>query len=102
MFTWVLAMAAEPPQPAMQPLVRVIDLNIGRSSEVELSDGRKATVGLLALLALNETCDDRGAVSSRPNGICPPQERDVIFGGNTVGQESQPGSLGSFSGASPG
>jgi hypothetical protein len=53
------ATAAEP-EPALKPLVRTIDLNVGESQEVELSGGKKATV---KLLDLKETRDGlRGAV----------------------------------------
>jgi hypothetical protein len=40
---------ARPPEPAIQPLVRVVDLALGESREVELSDGEKVTVKLLEL-----------------------------------------------------
>ena len=52
--------AAASAQPTRTPLVRVVDLNIGESQEVELCDGRKATV---KLAGLHETIDDvRSAV----------------------------------------
>ena len=40
---------AGPPRPTRVPLVRVIDLNIGEAQEVELCDGKKASVRLLEL-----------------------------------------------------
>jgi predicted dehydrogenase len=39
--------ADEPPQPTVQPLFRAVDLNVGESRQVELADGKKATVKLL-------------------------------------------------------
>jgi hypothetical protein len=56
----VSAATAGPPEPTIVPLVRVADLAIGESQEVELSDGSKATV---KLLAVDETTDPiRGAI----------------------------------------
>lgn len=46
--------AADPPS-TIQPLLRVIDLNIGESADVTLCDGSKATVRLIDLA---ETTDD--------------------------------------------
>jgi murein DD-endopeptidase MepM/ murein hydrolase activator NlpD len=43
------------PAPTLRPLVRVVDLNIGESQTVELADGKRATV---KLLALHETRDN--------------------------------------------
>ena len=40
---------AAPPEPTRTPLVRVVDLNVGESAEVKLSNGTKATVKLLDL-----------------------------------------------------
>ena len=40
---------AEPPQPSRTPLVRVVDLNVSESQEVELCDGKKARVKLVEL-----------------------------------------------------
>jgi len=39
----------EPPQPSRTPLVRVVDLNVSESQEVELCDGKKARVKLVEL-----------------------------------------------------
>src|SRR5262249_119368 len=51
---------AEPPLPTKAPLVRVVDLKIGESQEVELANQKKVMV---KLLDLQETCDDvRSAV----------------------------------------
>lgn len=38
---------AEPPQPTVQPRVRVVDLSVGDSVEVDLADGRRVVVKLL-------------------------------------------------------
>jgi murein DD-endopeptidase MepM/ murein hydrolase activator NlpD len=43
------ARAAGPPAPTRQPLVRVVDLDLGESQSIELSDGTTARVKLLAL-----------------------------------------------------
>lgn len=43
------------PEPTVKPLVRTVDLNVGESQEVELANGKKATV---KLLDLKETRDD--------------------------------------------
>lgn len=40
---------AQPPQPTLDPLLRTIDLNVGQSQEVRLSDGKTASVKLLAV-----------------------------------------------------
>ena len=40
---------AAPPAPTLEPLVRVVDLNLGESQQVTLCDGQKATVKLLSL-----------------------------------------------------
>ncbi len=40
---------AEPPGPPIEPLVRVVDLDVGQSQDVELCNGRTVTVRLLAL-----------------------------------------------------
>jgi len=56
------AAAPEPPLPTKAPLVRVADLKIGDSQEVELANGKKVSV---KLLDLQETRDDiRAAVRS--------------------------------------
>jgi murein DD-endopeptidase MepM/ murein hydrolase activator NlpD len=41
--------AAGPPEPTIEPLLRVVDLNLGESAEVELHDGAKVRVKLLDL-----------------------------------------------------
>jgi len=52
--------AVRPAQSARQPLVRVVDLNIGQQQQVELADGTQASV---KLLELRETRDElRSAV----------------------------------------
>jgi len=54
--------AVTPARSATQPLVRVVDLDIGQQQEVELCNGTKATV---KLLEVRETRDDvRSAVRS--------------------------------------
>lgn len=51
---------AEPARPALAPLVRTADLNVGESQEIQLHDGKKAVV---KLIDLKETRDDlRNAV----------------------------------------
>jgi murein DD-endopeptidase MepM/ murein hydrolase activator NlpD len=56
------AAAPEPPLPTKAPLVRVADLKVGESQDVELSNGKKVTV---KLLDLQETRDEiRSAVRS--------------------------------------
>ncbi len=58
--TMVSTARAEPPGPALTPLVRVVDLDRGQSQEVTLCDGRKVDV---KLLDLRETTGEvRGAV----------------------------------------
>jgi murein DD-endopeptidase MepM/ murein hydrolase activator NlpD len=42
-------LAAAPPEPAVTPLVRTADLNVGEAQEVELAGGKKAVVRLLDL-----------------------------------------------------
>jgi protein-L-isoaspartate(D-aspartate) O-methyltransferase len=44
-----------PERPPLQPLQRTVDLNVGESQQIELADGKKATV---KLLDLQETRDD--------------------------------------------
>lgn len=54
------AALAQPPKPTLVPLVRVVDLGLGESEEVELCDGQKVAV---RLLELEETADPvRGAI----------------------------------------
>jgi hypothetical protein len=50
-----VALAADPPLEKITPLVRVVDLRVGESAEVELSDGSQARV---KLLDLKETRDN--------------------------------------------
>jgi murein DD-endopeptidase MepM/ murein hydrolase activator NlpD len=45
---------AQPPSPTREPLVRVVDLNLGESAEVVLADGKIARVKLMDL----EECTD--------------------------------------------
>ncbi len=40
---------AGPPKPTLEPLLRVVDLRLGQSQEVQLADGKRATVRLLDL-----------------------------------------------------
>ena len=55
-----LPVAAKPPEPTLTPLSQTVDLNVGESQEVTLSDGKKVAV---KLLDLRETRDKlRGAV----------------------------------------
>jgi murein DD-endopeptidase MepM/ murein hydrolase activator NlpD len=55
-------LSAAPPEPTQSPLVRVVDLNCGESTEVQLCDGTKVQV---KLLDLKETRDSiRDAVRS--------------------------------------
>ena len=64
-FAW-LGASAVPPGPAQLPLLRVVDLNLGETQDVELADGAKARV---KLLALEEQCDPlRGAIHGDPAG----------------------------------
>ena len=48
-FQVVVARADGPPSPTRSPRVRVVDLDVGESAEVELCDGSKARVKLLAV-----------------------------------------------------
>lgn len=48
-FVVINAVIAEPPQPTVEPLVRIVDLNLGDSAEVELADGKRVTVKVLDL-----------------------------------------------------
>src|SRR5207248_526154 len=58
--TWGMDARAQQPKPRLEPLVRSIDLNVGESQEVELSDAKKATI---KLVDLRETRDSlRNAV----------------------------------------
>ena len=54
--------AAEPPveRPRIDPLLRAVDLNVGQSADVKLSDGKTARVKLLALK--EHRCEMRSAV----------------------------------------
>ena len=49
LFSGTIAMADGPPSPTRTALVRVVDLDVGESGEVELCDGSKARVKLLAV-----------------------------------------------------
>ena len=46
---WQSTMEAGPPAPTLEPLVRVVDLNVGQSQEVSLADGQQVVVKLLDL-----------------------------------------------------
>ncbi|MGO8747765.1 MAG: PKD domain-containing protein [Thermoguttaceae bacterium] len=55
-FPWIVvwcalpgSAVAGPPKPTLEPLVRVIDINVRQSQEVQLAGGKKATVKLLDL-----------------------------------------------------
>jgi murein DD-endopeptidase MepM/ murein hydrolase activator NlpD len=54
--------AAVPPAPTITPLVRTVDLEVGQSCTVTLSDGKKATVKLLDLKEVRDPL--RNAVRS--------------------------------------
>ena len=66
-----VALAAENQTPAIDPLMRAVDLRVGQQVEVELADGKTATV---KLLSLDETRDDlrdavrRASVEVEVNG----------------------------------
>jgi murein DD-endopeptidase MepM/ murein hydrolase activator NlpD len=62
LLTGVRPAPAELPAPTLQPLVRAVDLNVGETRDVELSDGKKAKV---KLLDLRETRDDLRQVVRR-------------------------------------
>ena len=49
--SWTLpgTAVAGPPEPTLAPLVRVVDVKLGQSQEVQLADGKKVTVKLLDL-----------------------------------------------------
>jgi murein DD-endopeptidase MepM/ murein hydrolase activator NlpD len=55
-------MAVAPPVPTITPLVRTVDLELGQSCTVTLSDGKKATVKLLDLKEMRDPL--RNAVRS--------------------------------------
>lgn len=58
----VSLLLAQPPEPTREPLVRVVDLNIGEAAELKLANGESAHV---KLLKLDETRDSlRNAVRS--------------------------------------
>ncbi len=48
-------LAADPPEPKLTPLVRVIDLNVGETVDVDLSDGSRARVKLVDLQETHDT-----------------------------------------------
>ena len=65
------ARAAGPPAPTRTPLLRAVDLDVGESSTVELSNGTSAQVKLLALDELRDTIRDavrRAEVKLEVNG----------------------------------
>ena len=45
----MLPLYAAPPKPTREPYVRVVDLNVGESAEVDMCDSGKARVKLLDL-----------------------------------------------------
>lgn len=53
--TQPLLASAQPPQPTRTPLGRSVDLNVGQSDQVKLSDGSTATVKLLDLQETRDT-----------------------------------------------
>lgn len=52
-------LAAEPPA-RIEPLVRVVDLNVGESADVTLTDGLRASVKLLDLKETHDTVSRLG------------------------------------------
>ncbi len=46
---WLPDAFAGPPAPTLEPLVRTVDVRLGQAQEVQLADGKKATVKLLEL-----------------------------------------------------
>ncbi len=56
---WLVPCAsAQPPQPTIEPLLRVVDLTLGESREVELCNGQKVTVKLLDLQETSDSVRD--------------------------------------------
>ncbi len=75
-----LPVPAQPPAPTITPLVRTIDVKIGEAQTVELADGKKVVV---KLLALRETRDDlRGAVRRAEATVEVAGQRLVLVSGN--------------------
>ena len=54
LFLVVPLLAAESWPPAIEPLLRSVDLNVGESCEVKLSDGSSAAVKLLDLKEIRD------------------------------------------------
>lgn len=62
---------ASPPEPTLRPLVRVVDLDRGESTQVELADGSKATVKLIEVQETRDPIRDavrRARVTVEVNG----------------------------------
>lgn len=62
---------AGPPEPTLQPLVRVVDLERGESTQVELADGSKALVKLIDVQETRDPIRDavrRARVTVEVNG----------------------------------
>ena len=60
-FVCTFAQISQPtvlPQPTIQPLLRVVDLDVGKSAEVELCDGDKVKVKLLDLRETRDSIRD--------------------------------------------
>jgi murein DD-endopeptidase MepM/ murein hydrolase activator NlpD len=49
---------AAPPEPTLEPLVRVLDVHLGQSQEVALSNGKRVTVKLLDLKETRDSLRD--------------------------------------------
>ena len=59
---WLLVLLGHawgaPPEPTLEPLVRVVDVNLGQSQEVALSNGKRVTVKLLDLQETRDSLRD--------------------------------------------
>ncbi len=49
---------AQPPEPTLDPIVRVVDLNVGEEQQVTLADGQQITIELLELNEQRDTVRD--------------------------------------------
>ena len=58
LFCWGASAPARPPEPTIEPLLRVVDLALGQSQEVELCNGQKVTVKLLDLRETSDSVRD--------------------------------------------
>jgi murein DD-endopeptidase MepM/ murein hydrolase activator NlpD len=75
-----LPLPAQPPAPTLTPVVRTIDLNIGETQTVELANGKKVVV---KLLALRETRDDfRNAVRRAEATVAVAGEKVALVSAN--------------------